>query len=310
MAADPATNAAERAVSAFVGYTMGAVVVLPFDRLKTMMQVAQLEGGKTVGSIPLARAVLRRQGLMGLYQGGGAHMLIAPYTVLYYTIYGELMLYGAGSPWAPLWAACCARTLEVTARMPLEVARTQMQAASGAVSLTSCFRLLWAQPFSQKFRGYVPTLLRDVPFSAIYWASYEQAAVRMALPEQCGLSPGLRTFLQGYYCGAFAGMVAALTTTPTDVVKTVRQHSIQAGETRSYSDIIEFIKAQPQTAFSGVGPRLIRIPLGMATMMSGMEFTKWYFERRRTLRLQAAEGGGDPACTAGAADSPEATGGK
>ena len=30
----------ERAVSAFVGYSFGAVVVLPFDRVKSLLQVS------------------------------------------------------------------------------------------------------------------------------------------------------------------------------------------------------------------------------------------------------------------------------
>ena len=32
-------SSSERAVSAFVGYSCGAVVVLPFDRVKSLLQV-------------------------------------------------------------------------------------------------------------------------------------------------------------------------------------------------------------------------------------------------------------------------------
>ena len=36
----PGVSSFERAISAFVGYTAGAVVVLPFDRVKSLLQVS------------------------------------------------------------------------------------------------------------------------------------------------------------------------------------------------------------------------------------------------------------------------------
>ena len=119
----------ERAVSAFVGYSCGAVVVLPFDRVKSLLQVScqraasvqlhQRRGctacpaespsaapahrapplqvspsARAQGALPLARQIWATQGLRGLYMGGGPHMLIAPYTVLYYSMYDELRCRG------------------------------------------------------------------------------------------------------------------------------------------------------------------------------------------------------------------------
>ena len=46
------------------------------------------------GALPLAREIWATQGLRGLYMGGGPHMLIAPYTVLYYSMYDELRCRG------------------------------------------------------------------------------------------------------------------------------------------------------------------------------------------------------------------------
>lgn len=273
-------SATERAVSALVGYTMGAVVVLPFDRLKTLMQVAAQEG-RHVASLQLARTVLREQGLRGLYQGVQPHMLIAPYTMFYYSVYSQLLHWGQGHPLAPLGAAVLARTVETTLRMPLELIRTQMQAAEGSATLSSCVRAQWRQPPSAWFRGCVPTLLRDVPFSAIYWFSYEHFMLRAQMPETWVSNKGMRTFIQAYCSGAAAGMVAALATTPTDVIKTVRQQHLELGKTPSYGAILELLRRDPRRAFAGVGPRLIRIPLGLSTMMSGLEVTKWAFERQR-----------------------------
>mmetsp|Transcript_94572 Transcript_94572/g.300127 ORF Transcript_94572/g.300127 Transcript_94572/m.300127 type:complete len:307 (+) Transcript_94572:89-1009(+) len=273
-------SATEHAISALVGYTMGAVVVLPFDRLKTLMQVAAQEG-RHVTALRLTRSVVAEQGLRGLYQGTGPHMLIAPYTMFYYSVYSQALAWGQGHPLAPLGAAMFARGIETTLRMPLELIRTQMQAAEGSATLASCVRAQWRQPLSAWFRGWVPTLLRDVPFSGIYWFSYEHFMLRVSVPEEWVPVPGLRKFVQAYCSGAAAGMVAALATTPTDVIKTVRQQHVELGRSPGYSIILQLLRTDPRRAFAGVGPRLVRIPLGLSTMMSGLEVTKWAFERQR-----------------------------
>eukprot|EP00933_Yihiella_yeosuensis_P030371 TRINITY_DN24017_c0_g1_i1.p1 TRINITY_DN24017_c0_g1~~TRINITY_DN24017_c0_g1_i1.p1 ORF type:complete len:304 (+),score=39.64 TRINITY_DN24017_c0_g1_i1:135-1046(+) len=274
--------AVERAVSALVGYTMGAIPVLPFDRIKTLMQVSAQQG-KHMSSVTVARSLFASQGVKGFYQGFGPHFMIAPYTMFYYTVYGELLAMGGGHPLAPLGAAMAARTMETTIRMPFELLRTQMQAAEGSMSMWECVKMHRSQPLSDWFRGFVPTLLRDVPFSAIYWLAYETSMSKSscAFPEDWVPNAGLRTFLQAYTCGAGAGMIAALATTPSDVIKTIRQHQLEAGKSPTYGQIVLELRHNPRTAFAGVGPRLIRLPLGLSTMMSGLEVTKWFFESRR-----------------------------
>lgn len=68
-------TAAERAISALVGYTAGAAVVLPFDRVKSLMQVS--EDAWRRGAWATARHLFATSGVAGLYKGGGPHMLIA-----------------------------------------------------------------------------------------------------------------------------------------------------------------------------------------------------------------------------------------
>ena len=131
------------------------------------------------------------------------------------------------------------------------------------------------------FRGMTPTLLRDVPFSAVYWLLYETAKQRVRVPEEAVRSATLRTFIQSLVCGAAAGMAAALVCAPLDVVKTVRQHKLEDGTAASYADILGRIRRSPAAAFAGLGPRLVRIPMGLATMMAGIEVTRLGFEQRR-----------------------------
>lgn len=284
-------SATERALSALVGYTCGAVVVLPFDRIKSLMQVS--EAARKQGAVRLARSVYAANGVRGLYKGGGPHMLIAPYTVFYYSIYDELLERGRaatakngnqGHALVPLAAAVCGRTLETTIRMPFELLRTMMQTSESSVTLGDCVRMQLKQPAHTWLRGYVPTLLRDVPFSAIYWLGYEETKSRVRLPESLVQSGTLRTALQSFLSGALAGIVAAIIVTPLDVIKTVRQHHVECGVAPKYSAILSTIRHSPAVAFAGIGPRLFRVPAGLATMMAGLEVTKWCFLRRGELQ--------------------------
>ena len=297
-------TATERAISALVGYSCGAVVVLPFDRVKSLLQVST--SSRQMGAVGLARHILATQGLRGLYKGTGPHMLIAPYTVLYYSMYDELLgrgraltecssgsggapCVGGGHPLVPLAAACVARSAETTVRMPFELLRTIMQTSKGDdVTLASAARAQLRQPVGQWFRGMTPTLLRDVPFSALYWCGYEYAKTKIRMPEAVGAatSPGVAHAVQSFCSGATAGLLAAILVAPLDVIKTVRQHHLESGRASSYASILATLRATPSLMFAGLGPRLVRIPAGLATMMAALEATKRTFEqRRRDARL-------------------------
>ena len=81
--------------------------------------------------------------------------------------------------------------------------------------------------------------------------------------------------------GFLVGVITAVVTEPLDVVKTVRQHKLEDGTAASYADILGRIRRSPAAAFAGLGPRLVRIPMGLATMMAGIEVTRLGFEQRR-----------------------------
>jgi hypothetical protein len=95
-------NEAEKAVSVLIGYTMGAAVVLPFDRVKSLMQVEDVAYKR--GALGSAARILRTEGVRGLYRGGGVHMMIAPYTIFYYLLYDGIQTRGralTASPASP-----------------------------------------------------------------------------------------------------------------------------------------------------------------------------------------------------------------
>lgn len=106
------------------------------------------------------------------------------------------------------------------------------------------------------FRGLIPTLLRDVPFSGIYWTSFETIKKRL---EPCHTS----TFI----AGAVSGILAAALTTPFDVVKT----RIQIG--KGTGGVIHVFKkvANEGGLFKGLGPRVARVAPACAVMIWAYE---------------------------------------
>jgi len=217
-------SAAERAFAALVGYTAGAAVVLPFDRVKSLLQVSALS--RRQGAVGVAKQLFQAHGMGGLYQGGTAHMLIAPYTVFYYSLYDEILAHGrratsethgvSGHPLTPLFAALVARSVETVARQPLELVRTLMQSSNASITISESWHALRGQPLHCWFRGMTPTLLRDVPFSGTYWLFYETAKQRVRIPEEAVRSATARTLLQSLLCGAGAGMAATVLIAPLD----------------------------------------------------------------------------------------------
>jgi solute carrier family 25 protein 39/40 len=134
------------------------------------------------------------------------------------------------------------------------------------------------------WRGLGPTLMRDVPFSSIYWAGYE--FMKQHFDQR---KPTVQFSLGA---GALAGSIAAVTTLPFDVAKTHRQ--IELGE----RDLIDPSKRQGSDAsnyrttrvlrkiykqsgvpglFSGIVPRVIKVAPSCAIMISCYEFGKQFF---------------------------------
>jgi hypothetical protein len=70
------------------------------------------------------------------------------------------------------------------------------------------------------FRGVVPTLLRDGPFSGLYYLSYTR--LKSLLREQHSLD-GIPSQAKNFGAGIVAGAFSSLLTNPFDVVRTRMQ---------------------------------------------------------------------------------------
>eukprot|EP00064_Thunnus_orientalis_P019104 superscaffoldBa00004635_g19215 len=231
----------------------------------------------------------------------GLRVMAVPATVIYFTCYDQLRDFlrcglGFQGIHIPLVAGGLARLGAVTVISPLELVRTKMQSRRLSYSeLAVCIRSAVAQDgLLSLWRGWGPTVLRDVPFSALYWFNYE--LVKAQLCEQARRPQA--NFSISFTAGAISGAIAAILTLPFDVVKTRRQ--IQLGEmdtlgvplkrTTSTWHIMKEIRTELgyRGLFAGFMPRVIKVAPACAVMISTYEFGKTFFQKMNLDRERLA----------------------
>lgn len=139
-----------------------------------------------------------------------------------------------------------------------------------AVSATQIAReLLQTQGIQGLYRGLGATLMRDVPFSIVYFPLFANLnRLGKASPEKS--SP----FYWAFLSGCVAGSTAAVVVNPCDVVKTRLQSLNKAASEESYNGVMDCVskimqKEGPSAFLKGAGCRaLVIAPLfGIAQVM-------------------------------------------
>lgn len=187
----------------------------------------------------------------------------------------------------PMIAGCTARCFAVTVVNPLELIRTKMQSERMSYSEVGiAFRKMINQyGMRGLFKGLFPTIMRDAPFSSIYWTSYESFKRFNGITQ-----PEL---LESFIGGGLSGCAAAFITCPFDVIKTHQQ--IEFGEKFLYSGNGNGINKKKKMTgtfqtmrnifrsngifgfYAGLTPRLFKVITACAVMISTYEFGKKFF---------------------------------
>lgn len=259
-----------------------------FPHLQVRSSKLQLKG-----TVDAFLKISRHEGVKSLWSGLGPTLVLAlPTTVLYFVAYEQFRLrlkdYNTKHTgdvnvpmWVPAVAGCSARVLAVTCVNPLELIRTKMQSqklsyfeVGGALKI-----LLREYGAIGLWKGLFPTILRDVPFSSIYWTSYETCKKLYNVKDP--------TVAFSFCAGAVSGSIAAFCTVPFDVVKTHQQ--IEFGETVIYADkpgkpsstfqiMFKIFKNNGiRGLYAGVIPRLIKVAPACAIMIASFEYGKSFF---------------------------------
>ncbi|RDD37285.1 Solute carrier family 25 member 40 [Trichoplax sp. H2] len=322
-------TAAQKLASSCFGAMATAVIVTPFDVIKTRMQIkrnARLAKAPISESVPYVLCnglmdhkctmcpetmmkncrptmwgtfvnIIRNEGPSALYRGLPPTLIMAiPSTMIFFTAYDILKekltphLGKRQDVLAPMLSAMLARVTVVTAISPMELVRTKMQASKTA-GYGELVRIVYQEAkisgVSTLWRGLGTTLMRDLPFSAFYWAGYENFKKRFNT-----LTNGKYPNISNFSAGATSGMIVAAATTPFDVVKTHLQ--VDMGETNSKNGsqkvpsmfaIMNNIRQQygVRGLYTGVAARVIKVAPASAIMISTYEFCKDYFAKKNRL---------------------------
>jgi len=246
------------------------------------------------GTIDAFIKIIRYEGVRSLWSGLSPTIVSAiPATVFYYTLYDNLLLSSINrfgdKVYIPLVVGMISRTAAVTIVSPLEMIRTKMQSEQlsyndigKAVKST-----IKSDGYISLFRGLAPTIMRDIPFSAIYWTSFEVLKKRFLKK----LNQENTTFGISFTCGAISGTLAAIVTQPFDLVKTQRQitlgevgngaHNFQVNETSTINIIRRLIQTQGyKSIFAGLTPRVVKVAPACATMIATYDYLKNFFHKR------------------------------
>ncbi|KAG5912575.1 mitochondrial aspartate-glutamate transporter agc1, partial [Claviceps africana] len=289
----------------------GAFMVYPIDLVKTRLQNQRgAQPGQRLynNSIDCFQKVVRNEGVRGLYSGVLPQLVgVAPEKAIKLTVNDLVRGHftdkrGRISLSAEMLAGASAGACQVVFTNPLEIVKIRLQ-VQGEVAKTvggapkrSAMWIVRNLGLVGLYKGASACLLRDVPFSAIYFPTYSHLK-----RDLFGESPAKKLgILQLLAAGAMAGMPAAYLTTPCDVIKTRLQVEARKGEA-SYTGLRHAArtiwKEEGFTAFFKGGPaRIFRSSPQFGFTLAAYEFLQTALPmpggaadaRRQEQRMQPA----------------------
>lgn len=301
--------------------SFGATVVYPIDLVKTRMQNQRTStpGQQQLykNSWDCFKKVISREGFKGLYSGLGPQLVgVAPEKAIKLTVNdlvrGKLTDSKSGEIplWAELLAGGSAGGCQVVFTNPLEIVKIRLQMQGEAaktiegVQKRSAIWIVRNLGLLGLYKGASACLLRDVPFSAIYFPAYAHLK-----KDFFGEGPGKQlNVLQLLTAGAIAGMPAAYFTTPCDVIKTRLQTEAKLGQT-SYHGLrhatATIWREEGFAAFFKGGPaRILRSSPQFGCTLAAYEFLHNMFPLPGHGKTEAGHNVPTSALPAPGADSP------
>ncbi|KAM5170891.1 mitochondrial glutamate carrier 2 [Mantella aurantiaca] len=239
---------------------VGVTCVFPIDLAKTRLQNQQ---GQAVyrGMYDCLIKTVRSEGFFGMYRGAAVNLtLVTPEKAIKLAAndFFRNILSQEGKEltlFREMLAGCGAGTCQVVVTSPMEMLKIQLQDAgrlatqkvvagneqstiSQAAQRPSALRisrdLLRTQGVSGVYKGLGATLLRDVPFSIIYFPLFANIN-KLGQKSSHEKAP----FYHSFIAGCVAGSVAAVAVTPLDVLKTRIQTLKKGIGEDTYNGIID-----------------------------------------------------------------------
>lgn len=288
-------------VSGIFGGCAGKAVEYPADTVKVKLQAQGNTGASYAGPLDCVRQTLKTDGVRGLYVGLPVPLLgsMAEMAVLF-TAMGRIKRVVAADPEAPTLAETClagggAGVCATFVLTPVELIKCRLQTRTydgGSGGAVSAIRdALRTEGPGVLYKGFLGTLLREVPGTAAWFGMYEWTLgqlTRGAAPDE--EPAGWKVIAAGGaggmgYWGAFY---------PADTVKTEMQTRSTVGRGGGAApSFIQTFASIYRTAgmrglYAGLGPTLLRaIPSNAAV------FYVYDIVSRAMLGMDSANGEDD-----------------
>lgn len=241
--------------------TCSTLLFQPLDLVKTRIQ--QVDERRSM--MKVVKEVIKTESFSGLWRGVSPSLVrTVPGVGIYFSCMHSLKMslcQGSPTPTQSLLVGAFSRTLAGCVMIPVTVVKIRCE--SGKYEYSNIFQALKAIKSSEGLKGLtsglMPTLWRDVPFSALYLMFYEKLKVLA-----CGTTS--HPEVEKLVCGLGAGVLASGVTQPADVIKTRLQ--LSSGSTL-FGAVQSIAAAEGvQGFFRGCIPRVMR-----RSMMAALAWT-------------------------------------
>ncbi|KMT05381.1 hypothetical protein BVRB_7g175130 [Beta vulgaris subsp. vulgaris] len=270
------------------------MAMFPVDTIKTRMQALGSCPIKSVGVRAAFRSILQSDGLAGLYHGIAAMGLGAgPAHAVHFSVYEFCKKSFSGgnvnNHVVNATSAVCAEVLSDAVFTPMDMVKQRLQLSGGVggayKGVWDCMKMVFREEgFGAFYASYRTTVIMNAPFFAVFFATYE--AAKKGLMEISPDKADDERLVVHATAGAAAGALAAVVTTPLDVVKTQLQCQGVCGcdrfATGSIRDVIKTIvkKDGYRGLMRGWSPRMMFNTPAAAIVWSTYEAVKTFFQVR------------------------------
>lgn len=281
--------------------TCSTLLFQPFDLVKTRIQNAHFSlisegnaGARTTRFVPVIYEVVKNEQLFGLWRGTAPSLIrCVPGVGIHFccldTLQNHFCVNRKPTALEAVTFGAISRSIASVLLIPVTVIKTRYE--SGLYSyknITDALRHTYQNEGIRGLRsGLLPTLMRDVPFSGLYFMFYSQlksivlkTGVHNTQQKQYSKSNLISTSSLTFACGLGAGLMASIVTQPMDVIKTRMQ--MNSKQFPTFYQTTAFILRQDKMRglFAGLVPRMMR-----RTLMASMAWTV-YEQMMRSLCLK------------------------
>jgi len=271
------------AACGFVGGILQTYAGQPFDTLKVRMQTSTTQMSLT----RLTVDAVRQEGFLGLYKGTTPALMFGLMeNTVALGVNEQVKQYLSNGSDAELpvtslaFCGAAGGLAHCCFSCPLEVVKCRMQVAGSqyAGPIDCAMKTVRAEGFAGLYSGFLPFVLREVPFYLSFLTSYEVTCSAMQhWGVQAGGKPRTRDGLSTpeiLFAGGFAGCIGWTLVLPPDTVKTMIQ---TASEPRLST--VQMIAQVNRTAglrgfFPGWSAAMLRSFPANAALFAGFEWSR------------------------------------